>query len=174
MYTKVRYFFLLSSTAPVHRLHKITILMAFQSTGPGDFRTVFIFLRPKFLEYFDFKIRDPLLKSLKNIFFNYSRVTYQKTHIGTLNSNIEYIFRNVKKCSIDMRKAVLFGKFPNYTAFLLPVQSICKILEKWFDICVQCLNAHLLNGHKATRIFEKYKSQEKKVKTVFKSPGRGL
>jgi len=78
---------------------------------------------------------------------------YQKTRIGTLNSNIELFFRNVKKCSIDMRKTVLFGKILNFTAFLLPVQSIFKIFEKLFDICVQCLNARLLNRHKA--IFKK-------------------
>ena len=74
--------------------------------------------------------------------------------IRTLNSNIELIFRNVKKCSIYMRKTVLFGKFPNFTAFLLPVQSIFKIFEKLFDICVQCLNALLLNRHNA--ILKKY------------------
>ena len=124
---------------------------------------------------------------MKNIFFKYSRVTYQKTRIGTLNSNIESIFRNVEKCSIDMRKTVLFGKFPNFTAFLLPVQSIFMIFEKWFDIRVQCLNALLLNRHKAifqknifltllqgipnlkVRIFEKYKSQ-KKNKNSFEMP----
>ena len=48
-----------------------------------------------------------------------------------------------------MRKTVLFEKFPKLTAFSLPVQSIFKIFEKWFDICVQCLNAHLFNRHKA-------------------------
>ena len=100
--------------------------------------------------------------------------------IGTLDSNIELIFWYVRKCSIDMRKTVLFGKFPNFTAFLLPVQSIFMIFEKWFDIRVQCLNALLLNRHKAifqknifltllqgipnleVRIFKKYKSQKKK------------
>ena len=86
-----------------------------------------------------------------------------------------------------MRKTVLFGKFLNFTAFLLPVQSIFKIFEKLFDICVQCLNALLLNRHKAifkkiffktllqgipnfeVRIFEKYESQ-KKNKNSFEIP----
>ena len=89
---------------------------------------------------------------------------------------------NVKKCSIDTRKTVHFGKFPNFTAFLLPVQSIFKILKKLFDICVQSNNARFLNRHKAifkknifktllqgisnfeVRIFEKYKSQKKNKK----------
>ena len=42
---------------------------------------------------------------------------YQKTRIATLNSYIESIFINVEKCLIGMRKTVLFGKFPNFTAF---------------------------------------------------------
>ena len=58
---------------------------------------------------------------------------------------------NFENFSIDTRKTVHFAfeKFPNFKAFLLPVQSIFKIYKKWFDICVQCLNARFLKRHKA-------------------------
>ena len=86
-----------------------------------------------------------------------------------------------------MRKTVPFGKIPNFTAFLLPVQSNFMIFEKLFDIRVQCINALLLNRHKAifkknifltllqgipnleVRIFKKYKPQ-KKNKNSFEMP----
>ena len=143
MYIRVRHFF-----------WKIQFGGHFIALGQGISKLfLFFFWDEYFSNNLTSKFGIPCSKVWKIFFFKYSRVTYQKTRIGTLNSNIESIFRNVEKCSIDMWKTVLFEKFPNFTAFLLPVQSIFMISEKWFDIRVQCLNALLLNRHKA--IFKK-------------------
>ena len=72
----------------------------------------------------------------------------------SLNSNIESIFINVENCSISKRKTVLFWKIPNFTAILLPVHSIFKIFEKWFDIWVQFLNARFLKCHTTIYFFK--------------------
>ena len=52
---------------------------------------------------------DPMQNSFKDIFFKYSRLTYQKTRIGTPNSNIESNFINVENSSIGKRKTMLYG-----------------------------------------------------------------
>ena len=62
-------------------------------------------------------------------FFKYSRVTNQKTRIGTLNSNIESILKNVGKYLIDMRKTVLFGKISNSTAFYYLCSQFSRLLK---------------------------------------------
>ena len=65
-----------------------------------------------------------------------------------------------KKSLIDIRKTVLFAKFPNFTTFLLPVQSIFKIHKAIFK---KIFFLTLLQGipNSEARIFEKYTSGKK-------------
>ena len=62
VYSRVWYFFLFFFVE--HRLHKILIWRAFYSPRLEDFKTVFFFFffffGRLFLEYFDFKVWDPL------------------------------------------------------------------------------------------------------------------
>ena len=102
---RVRRFFLFSNTDFI-KFH-------FYSPGPGDFKTaVIFFLSCIFISDF----RHQSLGSHVVKFRNNSRVTYQKTRIGTLKSNIESIFH---KCWImfDLQaKTVLFWNILNFTA----------------------------------------------------------
>ena len=181
MYFSVRHFFSIFE----HRPHKILIQRAFYSPRLGDSKSLFIFFLRRIISriiWFQ-SFGSPVLKFEIYIFFKYNHVTYQKMRIGTLNLNIESIWKNVGKCSIGMRKTVFFfGKFPNFTSFLPPVQSILKIFEKWFNICVHCPDARLLNLQKDIfkKIFFKlyYRGSQnlksEKIKTVLKTPDQGL
>ena len=75
---------------------------------------------------------------------------YQKTRIGTLNSNIEFseMSKNVR---MTCEKPFFLE---NFRILQLLTKAIFNISEKRFDICVQCLNARLLNRHKAAFLKE--------------------
>ena len=90
-----------------HRLDQIPFRWAFNSHWPGNFEILF---------WVTYIICSNICR----------HVTYQKTRIGTLNSNIKLIFINVKYCSVGKR-AILKKSIPNFTVFLLLLQSIFKI-----------------------------------------------
>ena len=91
---------------------------------------VYFFLEVYFSNILASQFGIPCSKIRKKKKFQYSHVTYQKTRIGTLNSNNESILENVEKFPIDTQKYVHFGKFPNFSHFLLHVQSIFNIYKK--------------------------------------------
>ena len=170
-------------------LNKILILWAFYSPRPGDFKTfLFLFWDLYFLNILALKFGIPCIKVLKFFFLNIViwRMMYQKSVL----EHWTLITNQFRKMSINVRltceKPCILENFRILQFFLLSVQSIFKIFKKWFDICVLCLNARFLNRHKAILKLYYRGSQtlkpeysrniglRKKIRTVLKSPGRGL
>ena len=58
-----------------------------------------------------------------------------------------------------------FGKISELYSFYTTVQSIFMIFQKWFDICVQCLNAR--PGIILQNLFSSWSHQHKKKIPIF-------
>ena len=131
------------------------------SIAHGDFKAVFIFLLSRmFLKYSDLK---------------YSRVTYQKTRIGSLNSNIESIFINVGYWLIGKRKTVLFYIY--IFQISQPFYFLCSQfsrLSKWFDIWGQYFICHLSHDYIIKSIFLNFTISYRELKTLKREYSRKL
>ena len=132
-----------------HRLHKILIRRAFYSPGERISFFSILFSGTYISRIFWLQRSDsPVVK----IFFRIQSCDVSKDEYW----NTELIYRiNFAKCPkmFDWHaKNRAFGKFSEFnscfTTCVRAVQSIFNIFEKLFDICVQCLNARLLNRHK--------------------------